>query len=489
MLAPVPNRRQSTPAFDFPQGECAVAGSSTQVLGKADIEAAIAIQEIKTGTAVLQAPENRQPPVKQSHDGERSAVRTSEHFSMDRAATSLQAARRGQTQRSNILASEAAIDLHIDVLAGIGPHNEDSEWADIEASIGREEHREYLAELTQQKVELSKKIEELTKGRYYLPAADQRKVADEIRHLRAQLALTVKELVLVKSHGNSKKVLFALKSSASQSWQKPRCPESEQAPVIQQHAPKAPPLLSFIQACTSHRRYHEGSRQALQLVDVEFRAVRPASSNIPYVHVDFRPVAMRGDAATLQGSESSIDRIATAKMSPCGREAALRTAMLQTEMWKMDTSTAIRRASVLRADVEKIDMQRKLVTRTIKRLEKAKLDEAIITADKKMLPRLQADIQRLDLLRKYREMLNSCFETMLMEGKEVRKVGLKKAIMDRRRREAEAAALLHASVSVQVPYLNAVSPHACATLNWTLVFCRAGEMARAARPYACKAGC
>lgn len=150
-----------------------------------------------------------------------------------------------------------------------------------------------------------------------------------------------------------------------------------------------------------------------------------------------------------------------AKQSPQGYESALRVALLKTEIWKLDTEAAVRCASELRKDIEKVTLQGKLSLRILNRMQ-----QSMAAGGAK---KTEEQSKQAELLRRYCDMINSALEMMMMEAAELRRIGLKKAVERRRRQKEVLERNMRYATTVQV---SAGSMSDFAQINLRLTVCQ-----------------
>lgn len=321
----------------------------------------------------------------------------------------LQARIRGTISRSCLISSEAAIELHLEALqasdevpesqgpraSALPTHEQQFKTArDMEKIVGvRAERRDYLVEVQSKQSLISRRIATLVAERYYLTPEKQRSVDRELRLLEEQEAEVVREVTLVQTFSSTKPV-DAAKSSSRESASTPRSSAAETVPVI-----------PFLRQCTTRRMNAERSVESLS----------------PLIDAD--------------AVQARTQQVRIAKHTPQGYEAAIRTALLQTEMWNLGAAGAVRATKTLRRDMERIELQLRLTARAIRRLERVH-----------RLRLLPEEKKRLALLKRYEAMLDASLAVMSREAAEVRKIGLKLAVRTRRRRLAACRELERAIV-------------------------------------------
>ena len=367
---------------------------------------------------------------------------------------------RGALARKAISEGAEALEVHLDVLNSVeaarkqAGHNT---FDDLESLIGSDDRRGYLDELETKKKLLLKRIEETRASRYYLSSAEQRAATKEIALMQEQLASTVHELVLVK-HGNAddRKVDAATadlmrKHKARESKEKAKNKKPDTAVDEQMKET----VWAFLRGCTqrqtedlrrpadSMRRSVKALKSAVQVRLIPQEPSGEVRASIVSVMEEHRKAYRREE-----DKKESVHRTevaSMAKMHPQGCEAAIRKALLQTEIWTPSVRESNRHCRQLHKDLEHIDLQCKLTMRAKQRVAQGiEAAQAPQTMSRKPIkPKQQkAELEQLyerdALLGRYKTMLVATRDILVQEVKHTRRNVMKTAL--RKKREAMALA-------------------------------------------------
>ena len=367
-----------------------------------------------------------------------------------------------------------AIDQMDDEKAKANDEIDLNDFAQLDKLVGRADKADYLSELVGRERSLRLQIEDMSRSRYYLSAVNQRKVCAhslalampqlsqmlhdhhgnawalvdwcllqvtrEIRQLSRQMAEVHRDILVVK--GGPDKTMLKQAHTISEHISEQTVSPPPQSPVRKDSMPVVP----FLRAVTGH-----SLRKVLSSSPISVKVKLDVQPRFDFPRARAAVLATLNDQHADSGSLHSV-QLAMAKQSPQGYEAAVRSALLKTEMWKMSAAESIRRGKDLRIDLDRIAMQNTLAERAISRLERLDLDHMEPTATMNRAE-IDAQIKRLGQLRRYSDMLEAAQAEMLIEGKEVVKVGLKKAVAHKRKRDEEARVERcrnHAATNIQV---------------------------------------
>ena len=94
----------------------------------------------------------------------------------DNAVRRLQSRARGFLSRNCLFSCQAAMDVHLETMREDQKSTHDHGLEQLDQLIGRSEQRDYQNELEASRISLTRRINDLERGRYYLDTASQKKV-------------------------------------------------------------------------------------------------------------------------------------------------------------------------------------------------------------------------------------------------------------------------------------------------------------------------
>ena len=505
------------------------ASSHPDDITASEAAAAVCIQRVQRGKAARRkkTPPKQQGPLRNSHLERQLKAREQEERLMRREklqigmkrkdidketeeaknALALQSKARGFLNRKAIQESEAALEIHLIVLAKEQAYklraseqakarNEFEEFNKLEALVGKQEQADYFKEIEGRKILIAKQLQEVEKGRFYLSAKEQKRVFREIRMLKEQLASLVHEAQLIRS--STRKSLRAASAApapapapetpvtAARTFSKFEMSSPGASDVIRAQDPDPgdarrksdaadagsengtdAPVWSFLSVAqkesAASAQSAMSSRVASQSSPAENQDVQCAVRLIPntdaasVVKASIQISGKSGEATSEAEREKAMAAAAAAReradgeaasrreqdeiarLHPRGREAAIRKAMLQTELWKLDPSASARHIKQLREDIEQIGLQIKLAVRAKSRVDTqlAEKPAAIaakgkgVNAERKLFEEEAKKKERSKLLGRYISMLEATKDVMQREAYAARRSVLKRSVRAR----------------------------------------------------------
>ena len=94
----------------------------------------------------------------------------------DHAVKRLQSRARGFLSRNCLFSCQAAMDVHLEAMQEQQKSPQEHDLEHLDQLIGRSEQRDYQNELEASRASLTRRINDLETGRYYLDTASQKKV-------------------------------------------------------------------------------------------------------------------------------------------------------------------------------------------------------------------------------------------------------------------------------------------------------------------------
>ena len=400
---------------------------------------------------------------------------------------------RGFLSRKAIREGTEALEMHLGVMSELALDDYE-EWYELERRISlKDEQRAYLEELNGKRMNLTRQIEELTSDRYYLTVEGQRQAARDIRLLNEQLAVTMHEIALVKRGRTSVVETEAAGGADSEPFaggsnSTPARPERKES-IVGEDSPAAPTpasatnaatmqqsLLPFLRACNKHELREQSKWRATQAASSTYtvrlrlllasdRRRAQLNGEIPwtsssaleatapadpvYVQLTVMTTMEKGlqleredaakarEVAEKEAARRRTESASIAKLHPQGREAAVRKALLQTELWNPKQTESSRHCKSLRADLDHIGLQIRLAARAKSRTEK---ELALACGSKIQAGKARTDAlrERCQLLDRYLSILEASRDVMLEEVKLARRSVMKSALRAKRQTIATA---------------------------------------------------
>ena len=164
--------------------------------------------------------------------------------------------------------------------------------------------------------------------------------------------------------------------------------------------------------------------------------------------------AKERDEEAKREAKERTERLEAAKMHPLGREAAIRTTLLQTEMWKVNPSAATQHVRELRSNINQLDLQIRLTERAKERLEREikfpSMRRVKAAASARKLQDEEAKLHmRKGLLDTYRTMLVATRDVLQHEVKQTGRTVLRRAMKAKLLNDALEEKKRQAAITVQ----------------------------------------
>ena len=383
------------------------------------------------------------------------------------AARKVQASIRGSQQRNTLAESEEALEIHLEALSSAEEAERYAEYHTLEQLVGKDEEREYLRELDRKKLFITRKIAELERGKYYKKSSEQRQVFREIRLLNEQLAATVNELRLIKSGSIATAQRKASVTSSSSSRPSSGRPGfSRQATGGRRKS--ALPMLSAMAKLESGQQ-GPTVRVRFGVVGGESRVEReggfqwdlgpPTGDSRVHAVVEMSVIDEAAERAkdleekAKQQAKERTQQAALAKLSPLGHESAVRKALLQGELMKLNPVDAVDQIRTLRKNMESLELQIRMSRRAAKRVrDELEKPEAAVGSrmNAKKLAKIREELEtRLGLLTRYTELLEAAHSVMHSEVNTTRRTVLKRAVQAKRANDAAEEERQQAAIKIQ----------------------------------------